>query len=98
MSAASRTPGPWHVGGENVGDGLSILDAAGNRVAHTAARRNQNVELIDPAEAKANAHLIAAAPDLLAACKLILQHGRIDDSESRLNIVAAAIAAAETQS
>lgn len=43
----------------------------------------------------ANAHLIAAAPDMLEALKMVLQHGRIDDSESRMNMVAAAIVKAE---
>ena len=44
---------------------------------------------------KANANLFAAAPDLLAACKMALVRGRIDDSESAMNQLAAAIEAAE---
>ena len=43
----------------------------------------------------ANARLIAAAPEMLAALKMVLQHGRIDDSESRMAMVAAAITKAE---
>lgn len=39
----------------------------------------------------ANAKLIAAAPEMLEALRMVLQHGRIDDSESRMNIVAGAI-------
>ena len=42
----------------------------------------------------ANARPIAAAPDLLAALRLVAQHGRIDNSEERMNIVCAAIAKA----
>ena len=42
-----------------------------------------------------NAAMIAAAPQMLAALKLVLQHGRIDDSNSRMQIVAEAITAAE---
>jgi hypothetical protein len=39
--------------------------------------------------------MIAAAPEMLAALKMVLQHGRIDDSESRMSQVAAAITKAE---
>ena len=35
------------------------------------------------------------ADEALAALKIVLQHGRIDDSESRMNQVAAAIAKLE---
>jgi hypothetical protein len=44
---------------------------------------------------EANAKLMAAAPDMLAALKMVLQHGRIDDSESRMAMVASAITKAE---
>jgi hypothetical protein len=43
----------------------------------------------------ANARLVAAAPEMLEALKMVLQHGRIDDSESRMAQVAAAITKAE---
>ena len=39
--------------------------------------------------------LLAAAPDMLTALKMVLQHGRIDESESRMAQVAAAITKAE---
>jgi hypothetical protein len=42
-----------------------------------------------------NRKLQAAAPEMLAALKMVLQHGRIDDSESRMAQVAAAITKAE---
>jgi hypothetical protein len=71
-AARAHTPGPWSVGEDNVGDGCNIRDANGNRVAHTATSRNHGTEKIDPAEAKANARLIAAAPDLLKALKELL--------------------------
>ena len=51
--------------------------------------------IIDDAISGANAKLIAAAPDMLAALKMVLQHGRIDDSESRMAQVASAITKAE---
>ena len=44
-----------------------------------------------------NRKLQAAAPDMLEALKMVLQHGRIDDSESRMAMVACAIAKAEGQ-
>lgn len=44
---------------------------------------------------EANAALLSAAPEMLAALKMVLQHGRIDDSESRMAMVAAAITKAE---
>ena len=43
----------------------------------------------------ADAHLIAAAPEMYEALKMVMLHGRIDDSEERMNIVGAAIAKAE---
>ena len=39
-------------------------------------------------------HLIAAAPDMYEALEMVLRVGRIDDSESRMNQVAAALAKA----
>ena len=42
-----------------------------------------------------NARLISAAPDMFDALKMVMQHGRIDDSESRMNMVAKAITKAE---
>jgi hypothetical protein len=46
-------------------------------------------------DVKANARLIAAAPEMLEALKMVLQHGRIDDSENRMAMVASAITKAE---
>ena len=40
--------------------------------------------------------LLAAAPEMLAALKMVLQYGRIDDSERRMAQVAAAITKAES--
>lgn len=45
--------------------------------------------------AAANARLIAAAPEMLAALEMVMRRGRIDDSEEAMNQVAAAIAKAK---
>ena len=51
---------------------------------------------IEDADNKANARLIASAPRMLAVLKMVLQHGRIDNSESKMSEVAAVISAAES--
>ena len=66
---AEHTPGPWTIGedadinimGEVVS--ISILDSNGDSVGEADARD------LGRSEAVANARLIAAAPDLLAALK-----------------------------
>jgi hypothetical protein len=60
----SHTPGPW--GGRNYRDGLGIdvLSGSGICVATTPG---------DAAHDFANAHLIAAAPELLAALKAAVE-------------------------
>lgn len=65
---ASHTPGPWHLGlrqAEQI-----VYNAAGWAVANaTVYHGKQDVE-----ECKANARLIAAAPDLLAALEGIFEN------------------------
>ena len=55
-----HTPGPWDVEHET-----EIIAAEGQRIAEADTR---SINFVD-GEANANAHLIAAAPDLLAACE-----------------------------
>lgn len=55
-----HTPGPWTVGRINHVDG-EIVDSAGGAICFRTYGSD--------GEAKANANLIAAAPDLLAACR-----------------------------
>jgi hypothetical protein len=63
------TKGEWRLGG--------VIDAdvfCGNKIiAETNPEGYYGDELVDVKEAIANAHLMAAAPDLLEACKLALQ-------------------------
>lgn len=84
MSRAQQTPGPWAARGKYVfagGDCIGICDT----------------DNASDGRMEANARLIAAAPEMYEALKLVMQHGRIDDSEHRMNLVAAAIAKAEAQ-
>lgn len=64
----AHTPGPWHVI-----DGGIWVDCANNKpVALISCRHG--------VERDANAALIAAAPDLLAALKGLMAHSHIADS------------------
>lgn len=64
---AKHTPGPWHVSGEVRGTGFNVSDANKRSVAaFPSTSRRADVERT------ANAHLIAAAPDLLATAKEML--------------------------
>ena len=58
----SRTPGPWHIG---LRPSPMIYGADSSQVADFRG------DLLDSGEAQANARLIAAAPDLLAALEMI---------------------------
>jgi hypothetical protein len=70
---AKHTPGPWVVGPiialENISitseNGESVIGTAKNLEIYAATYRNLRPLA---AECEANARLIAAAPDLLAAC------------------------------
>lgn len=70
----AHTPGPWEY------DGLTpahnhpaIMDPTGTiQLAHVLTGRNLEGKRVDEFEADANARLIAAAPELLAALRLFL--------------------------
>ena len=66
-----QTPGPWHVGGDTeCGLWVSGPDTAKNVICDIVGREQNDIA---PGgycpEDEANARLIAAAPDLLFACK-----------------------------
>jgi hypothetical protein len=62
-----HSPGPWHTKtGERAQGAIGAYLSSGLLVA--VARYSQNPE-ISPEAARANAQLIAAAPDLLEACR-----------------------------
>ena len=64
MSAGTHTPGPWRVGPV---DDTIVTDAAGKEVAAIDGDYNSPDEW---PRMEANARLIAAAPDMLAALRL----------------------------
>ena len=78
---STHTPGPWHVA-----NGCQIRGAK-DQIAKAWMMRN--------GEGLANARLIAAAPELLAALEMVMRRGRIDDNEEAMNQVAAAITKAK---
>lgn len=86
-AAASHTPGPWHVGVKTYHAGRDVYGPKGESVAIT------DDVMTDIDEAKANARLIAAAPDLLEAAKLGLM--ALDDTAPDYAAIKAAIAKAE---
>jgi len=86
------TPGPWQYKPDLCKD--DNVFAGDKRIANVFGAADTWYET----EFEANARLIAAAPELLEALKMVLHHGRIDDSESRMTQVAAAITKAEAVS
>lgn len=77
-AAASHTPGPWHVGVKTYHAGRDVYGPKGESVAIT----DDVMTNID--EAKANARLIAAAPDLLGELRNIVENAwqYDDDAEA----------------
>lgn len=59
MSTNSHTPGPWTIHDQVDSEGFTIIKGQGLRLA--------KVTNSEPDWAEANAHLIAAAPELLEA-------------------------------
>ena len=68
MKTNQHTPGPWSIyeGENNI---LVIEGGDGNDVANIIGSDLKNPEIV--ATTKADASLIASAPDLLAACKAV---------------------------
>lgn len=106
---ARHTPGPWKSGSARTGrvfgaDGYEICDPTqgphlhvdyDSDAGHWATTPGAYVDRTDE-EIEANAHLIAAAPDLLAACvELIRGDGTSDSVQRAIDLARAAIARAE---
>ena len=81
-SPAKHTPGPWSLGIETDDDRAQVINNDGWHVAYVAC---------DPLEA--NARLIAAAPDLLAALETIAAGNT--DPDGMVRIAAEALSKAE---
>lgn len=97
---ADHTPGPWTIQRYGDGDSLVIHSDADNRVCFMATAGSYG----DPAIIAADARLIAAAPDLLAALRTLYReiddrhHGRMpDEVQHAMDDAAAAIAKASNQ-
>lgn len=80
MSPAQHTKGPWLVVPPLKNTGGSVATIATDRVfiAHVA-----DLNLADTTEEDANTHLIAAAPELLAALEMILAESDHDGYGAR---------------
>jgi hypothetical protein len=98
---SGHTPGPWKIGGQsgNPGEGEEI-SADGRLIAWTAATYDEDEdEDVVTEEDRANAKLIAAAPDLLAALRYavtVMQDYDIDEHLSgEFEVFTDAIAKAE---
>ena len=77
-----HTKGPWE--DVNLGsDNIWIIDESGNYIAETIGADEEGRYIKDDEEREANAHLIAAAPELLEACNTILNRfgGHVRDYE-----------------
>jgi hypothetical protein len=70
---ARHTPGPWSIGDENNAC-CDVLLGTEHNLTCSMDRRDNNTfaEVISREEMLANAHLIAAAPDLLEACQKLV--------------------------
>ena len=77
----THTPGPWHTDGTA---GFEALEVRSNdrRIAKSLYHRGS-----EDREADANARLIAAAPDLLAACKAARRALQAADSRGFISAV-----------
>lgn len=94
MANASHTPGPWGIDS----DGASVCHLGGPRTicrADTYVPGPRYRKPLDNAD-RANLRLIAAAPDLLEACRAILSL-TTDEPSPAWDLVRAAIRKAEGQ-
>jgi hypothetical protein len=94
MPRTQHTPGPWHVGEADGSLWVSGHDTNANVLCEIVGRdeglRPGTTDLTP--EDCANARLIAAAPELLAACEQLLSRGIAD--ASTMKRAAAAVARA----
>lgn len=89
---SGHTPGPWDwlARGANAGGGhhLYIIDATNRKIAALWGKAE---------EKEANAQLVAAAPDMLAALKVVAENW-CNDFTDEWPVIEAAIAKAEGRS
>jgi hypothetical protein len=97
MSNAKHTPGPWSVGW-NIEANLYQIDAPDGDSGDTAPIADVWAHNALESECKANAALIAAAPDLLEALNAVMdsyQRGQMAIEHKVFNKMRVAIARAE---
>lgn len=91
------TPGPWVFDGDNpMNQGFDVAMQDGGILA--TAYYDVGRDEYSAQQAEANAHLIAAAPDLLLACEVALlkfKHSPLDLISIAADIIRAAIAKAK---
>lgn len=95
---SAHTPGPWHLGPQFVTadprvsieyrDGVGVPRKDNIYIAETCS-----CSVIELGERKSNLRLIAAAPDLLAACDTMLQRWWRNASDADREVAAQASAA-----
>lgn len=71
MSEPKHTPGPWNL--QHCDTGWTVGPNAQRRGDHVADVHEHQSGAMSDATAAANASLIAAAPDLLAACEAAIK-------------------------
>lgn len=84
MTQAKHTPAPWQLG--RIGDDQSISTATHQSIA-TVLHPEKGIKKaarVTQEEAKANAHLIAAAPELLDVCRLVVLS--VDEDSGEFNV------------
>lgn len=98
---SKHTPGPWKVTGSASG-GISVdaKDPADNRGFELCEVWGVDCDrdALKDGRAKANANLIAAAPDLLEACEMAVIDAVADDMDPWFAKIKAAIARAKGES
>lgn len=70
---SKHTPGPWGIGDSDLPvSQLAVMSRANTGRKHSTIARVVNPDFVGmtPFEGEANARLIAAAPELLAACRI----------------------------
>lgn len=89
---SAHTPGPWKLGDEN--NACCDVDAGPVRITLDRMDPFTGKDVISREEMLANAHLVIAAPDLLAACRAVLHWYEVDSSEFNREAAIAACRAA----
>jgi hypothetical protein len=88
MEAAKHIPGPWRVFNHSWSDTSILADGFDHGIClldiNHATEESQEA---DEAVMAANARLIAAAPELLAACQAIVEYQRLAESDETYGLL-----------